>query len=582
MPGHRRFINNMISGVSGIDLGMLVVAADDGPMPQTHEHLQVMRLLGVQDYCLVISKCDRVDEKRLAEVYDAASSLLPEGTPVYKVSNETGDGIEALRDGLELLAQNQGKNAARGHFRMSIDRSFNLQGLGLVLTGTITSGRVAVGDTVSLQPQETTLRIRGMHVQDTPADNAQAGDRCALNVSGDAHKDNIARGDWVAGEDCVATTSRFDTRVQLLSDAAFSLKHLSDVKLHIGAKQQVAKLLLLKPDDSSQSRIDPGGTAHAQLVTGRPILCCHGDRFLIRDYGETATLGGGIVLDPHGRRNNKASASRRAYLAAMEEDDLTEAISKALEYPDCVLNYDKLRQAWNVCENERPGETLSGISRKKSEQGEIWLAESFWIRKQEQLLEKLTRRLMDKPGEKGIKPAQLMHDALPPHELHLFLPLITELAKSGDIVMRDGLLATRGHQASTATAEDHDWQLISVCLDKHGTRIPVITELESECGLSSERFQAALGRAVRKKALIKLNTKRFTTPSVLLQFAEAALNLTRDANAFSLVEIRDRLGCGRNIIVDVLEYFDAIRFTRREGEGRIVINRKLPKERFGP
>lgn len=571
----------MIAGVSGIDLGLLVVAADDGPMPQTHEHVQVMRLLGVQSYCLVVSKCDRVDEERVSEVCKASASLLPENTPIYKVSNKTGEGVTELRDGLAILAKQQSRKSVTGIFRMSVDRSFNLQGLGLVLTGTIASGKIAVGDTVALQPQATRLRVRSMHVQDTPASNAETGDRCALNVSGDVNKDDIERGDWVAGESCVATTSRFDARIRLLADAPFALKHLSDIKLHIGAKQQEAKLLLLRVDDASKAHIAPGESRLAQMVTDRPVLCCHGDRFLVRDYGETATLGGGIVLDPNGWENNKASSARLEYLTAMEEEKLTDAIEKALEHPDCTLNYDDLRRAWNVDKKARPGEDIPGIARIATDQGEIWLTRSAWADKKSMLLETLGKDLADSPGEKGIRPARLMRGAMDRNEFHLFLPLVTDLAKSGDVVMRDGLLATREHEASAATEVDRDWQLVAELLEKHGTQIPVIGELANKSGIPGDRFQVAIGRGLQQKALFKVNTRRFATPSVLNQFASAALELTTNENTFTLVKIRDRLGCGRNIIVDVLEYFDAIRFTRRDGDGRIVINRKLPKERFG-
>jgi selenocysteine-specific elongation factor len=273
VPGHRRFINNMISGISGIDLGLLVVAADDGPMPQTREHLQVMHLLGVKHYLLVVSKCDRVDEHRLEEVCQESAALLPSDTPLYKVSNTTGIGINELRSELERHARLCKGQGTTGHFRMSIDRAFHLQGRGLILTGTITSGTITKGDAVVLQPQREVLRVRGIHTQDAPAALGKVGERCALNVSGTVHKDDIARGDWVASKSGIDTTSRFDTRVQLLPEAAFALKHLSEVKLHIGAKHLKARLMLLQNEGASPSRQQPGETALVQFVTDRPVLC---------------------------------------------------------------------------------------------------------------------------------------------------------------------------------------------------------------------------------------------------------------------------------------------------------------------
>ena len=266
VPGHRRFINNMISGVSGIDLGLLVVAADDGPMPQTREHLQVMQLLGVEDYLLVISKCDRVSERRVTEVCDQTALLLPTGTPTFRISNTSGDGIDELRAELERRARDWSARTAKGHFRMSIDRAFTLQGLGLVVTGTVASGVVENGEILTLQPHGVPLRVRNIHTQDRPAAIGRAGERCALNVSGDVHKDDIDRGDWVVADNAIDSTTRFDSRIRLLQHAPFPLKHLADVKLHIGAKHCRARLLLLRPSsDVLRSALPVLGAGNSML-----------------------------------------------------------------------------------------------------------------------------------------------------------------------------------------------------------------------------------------------------------------------------------------------------------------------------
>jgi selenocysteine-specific elongation factor len=576
VPGHHRFINNMISGISGIDLGMLVVAADDGPMPQTREHLQVMSLLGVKDYLAVVSKGDRVDEQRLEKVCKDTAALLPLNTPIYKVSNTTGAGIDELRTELEGRARGWTAQAAAGHFRMSVDRAFNLQGRGLILTGTISSGSVANGDTVVLQPQRKVLRVRSIHAQDTPAEIAQAGERCALNISGDIHKDEIERGDWVASESCIGTTSRFDARIRLLPEAAFALKHLTDVKLHIGAKRLEARLILLKSEGSSPARIHPGESALAQFVTERPILCCHGDRFLLRDYGETATLGGGTVLEPQGLKTRKSSRSRLAFLDAMQHDDIDDAVRLALNDDGCILEYGALLKSWNVDSGDRPGSSLPGVSRIDTDQGELWLAQSRWAGLKQRILDTLPELHRSKPAEPGVKPAQLMRTALPADEHGFFQPAISELTDAGDIKLKDGLLAVRGHQATPSSKEDRDWPVISACLQKHGRKIPGITQLEQECGIAKLALQSSLDRAQRDRRLIKISPKRYALTSVMNEFARAALELTQDKPTLTVVEYRDHLGCGRNTAIEVLEYFDGIGFTRRDGEARIIRDRKLP------
>ena len=580
VPGHRRFINNMISGISGIDLGLLVVAADDGPMPQTREHLQVMNLLGVEHFLMVISKCDRVDEQRLEQVCRDSAALLPDGTPIYKVSNTTGAGIDELRTELERQAQQWTARTTSGHFRMSIDRAFYLQGRGLILTGTIASGTVATGETLLLQPQHKVLRVRGIHTQDTPSATAKAGERCALNVSGDIHKDDIERGDWVASEACIDTTPRFDTRIRLLPDAAFPLKHLSEVKLHIGAKHLKARLMLLHGEDSAASRIHPGETAFAQLVTDRPILCCHGDRFLIRDHGETATLGGGMVLDPQGLKIHKASATRLSFLAAMEQDDIEHAIRTALDDQNCTVDYGALLKSWNFDSGDSPGGDLPGVARVNTPQGELWLAQSRWSDLKHRILNTLLEYHRNKADEPGIKPTRLTRTALAAGEQRLFEPAVAELMNSGDVIFANGLLSAAGFQAKPSGQDDSDWRAVSACLQKHGRQIPNLVQLEQECGLEKPALQRSLSRAQRDRRVVKINSKRYAETSLVYEIAQAVLVLTQDKTTLTVAEIRDHLGCGRNVLIEVLEYFDAMGFTRRMGNARVILDRGLPEKQF--
>ena len=580
VPGHRRFINNMISGISGIDLGLLIVAADDGPMPQTREHLQVMNLLGVEHYLLIVSKCDRVDEQRLEEVCRETASLLPEKTPLYKVSNTTGAGIDEVRTELERRARHSTARETDGHFRMAVDRAFHLQGQGLILAGTIASGSVTTGETLLLQPQRKTLRVRSIHAQDAPVATGNAGERCALNVSGDTHKDDIERGDWVASENCIDTTSRFDSRIRLLPDAAFPLKHLSELKLHIGAKHLKARLILLQGEDARVPRIRPGETALAQLVTDRPILCCHGDRFLLRDHGETATLGGGVVLDPQGLKSRKSSAPRLNFLAAMEQDDIESAIRAALDDQNCTLDYGALLKSWNLGAGDRPGQNVSGIARINTPECELWLARSRWSDLKQGILNTLQEYHRNKADEPGIKPTQLARAALPAGDQRLFEPAVAELTNSGDVLLTNGLLSARGFQARPSGQDDNDWLAISACLRKHGRQIPNLAQLEQECGLEKPALHSTLSRAQRDRQVVKINAMRYAETSLVSEFAQAVLNLTHDKSTLSVAEFRDHFGCGRNVLIEVLEYFDAIGFTRRVGNARVILDRGIPDTRF--
>lgn len=292
VPGHRRFINTMIAGIRGVDLGMLVVDAGEGVMPQTWEHLRVLDLLGVRETVAVISKIDRVPSAQVAELSQTLQGLLP-GAPIFPVSNLTGEGLAALQAALEARAEGPSSVAPRGYFRLSVDRAFVLKGAGLIVTGTAMAGRVAVGDSLCLYTAASgsagiRVRVRSLHAQDRPATQADAGQRCALNLVGDVARDDIARGDMLADARCGPPGLRFDACLRLLDDLPFTLRHLQPVKLYLGARRLSARVYFL--DTESVSSV--GQTRRVQFILKAPLQVCWGDRFLIQDDSESVILGG--------------------------------------------------------------------------------------------------------------------------------------------------------------------------------------------------------------------------------------------------------------------------------------------------
>lgn len=584
VPGHKRFINTMISGVSGIDLGMLVVAADDGVMPQTLEHLQVMDLLGVNHFLLIVSKCDRVDEQRVNDVKRNALALLPSDTKAFTISNTTGEGIEALRKQLEARAMQSAARASHGCFRMSIDRAFNLQGQGLVLTGTAASGTTNTNDTLLLQPHNKPVRVRAIRAQDVDTQSAQSGERCAFNVSKSGthsvHKDDIERGDWLVADSTVPVTQRLDTKVRLLAEAPFSLKRLSNVKLHIGAKRLSAQLIVL---GSADSRLKPGETAFAQLVTETPIVCCYGDRFILRDAGETATLGGGIVLDPSGVKYRKSSDSRLALLAAMEHADHVEAIRQTLKTNNPVLDYTAFLRARNIkiAHGESPGASLPDVSRITINDIELWLPTPYWQAIKEQVCIALAELHKKFASEPGVKPALLQKESLPSEQRRFFQNATIELLKEGRLLMTNGLLRLKEHAPNAKLQSTPEWQSVSRCLEHHKQTIPSVSQIQQHTELAPKILQSALQLAVRNGQLIKLNNKRFALLSTVRLYAQGVQEVASKNGELSVIQYRDHMGCGRNLAIEVLEYFDSIRFTQRRGESRIILNPEVPETLLG-
>ena len=293
VPGHERFIRNMLAGVTGIDYALLIVAADDGPMPQTEEHLAILDLLGVRDGVIALTKIDRVDAARLEEVTTEIEVLIAgsglEGADIMPVSAINGTGVDDLRVHLETMTDLIGDREGEGHFRLAIDRCFSVQGAGLVVTGGVFSGKVNVGDHLTLSPQGIDVRVRGIHAQNKESEAGVSGQRCALNITGaDLKSTEVHRGGWLVANDIHAPVARFDARLRVLKSEARPLRHWTPVHVHLGAAELPGRIAVL-----GEKSIAPGSSGLVQVVLDRRIGVLKGDGFILRDQSAQRTIAGG-------------------------------------------------------------------------------------------------------------------------------------------------------------------------------------------------------------------------------------------------------------------------------------------------
>ncbi|MFK8049772.1 MAG: selenocysteine-specific translation elongation factor [Halioglobus sp.] len=583
VPGHNRFINTMISGVSGIDVALLVVAADDGVMPQTLEHLDVLRLLGVGEYVAVISKTDRVDKSRVEEVSRQVLSLVPDSSPLYPIDNIGGDGIEELKGFLHQRAENLPKKAQRGHFRMPIDRSFLLKGTGLVVTGTALSGGVRVGDQLHLLPQNLPVRVRGIHAQGEVSDRGGAGQRCAIDVTG-VGKDQIERGDWLQASELAQSSDCVDARVELLANAPFSLKHLAPVKLYLGAKRIPAKIYLIEQTNGS-NRLRPGDSVFAQLILESPVACCRGDRFLLRDDSESFTIAGGVVLDPFASRMSRRKTSRIPFLEALESSDIEAVLIALLLDQGQLLNATQLRRAWNLSTEEFSAElerdSLAPLVKSFSADREDYLiAQTAWNKAELALCGWLKDWHSKNPQQEGAQAKLVRHDLESTIPSELFLAVMSHLLRVGKVKLANGLLALGGHVVKASNAEQKHWREIRQTLEKSGIQIPVLGALLETLSIDEPTLKQAFRKAIKSREVIQIAERRYALCSTLSELAQAVNELAQTKSEFSVIDVKNHLGLGRNLTIELLEHFDSIGFTVRRGDSRSIIDSGLPARLF--
>ena len=580
VPGHQRFIHNMLAGVSGIDYAILVVAADDGVMPQTLEHLEILELLGVARGLIVITKSDRVDPARITEVEHGVSEITRdtflESGETLIVSSVTGDGIDSVTQHIAAAAKSHRMRSSSGCFRLSVDRAFTLRGAGVVVTGTVHSGCVSTGDELVVAPSDISVRVRGLHAQNVEAVQSKAGDRCALNLAG-IDRDRISRGDWLVAAQANQSTDRIDVSLSLLSSQQRPLRHWTPVHVHLAASHITGRVALLR-----SGSLAPGETDLAQIVLDGSIPAKRADRFIIRDQGQDMTLGGGEVLDVFPPRRGRRRPERRAYLECIARDSAIEALASMLEAFPTGVDLDRFENCWNLNASERRTLEQDLAFHIYTDQGQrIAVSNANIEALQGELADKVGAWHKASPHVMGIRLSQLrpLIPSQPP--VALLDAALSALASKGRLKQHGAMFAVPDHQPQLVGEDRQLWQRLMPLLDATNLKPPIVREISQTVGVPLKPLSAFLKRTTHLGFTVGVADNRYFLPSTLRQLAGFVEELAESDPEGHLTakEFRDRSGIGRNLSIEVLEFFDSQGFTRRHGDWRIML--KPANEVFG-
>ncbi len=577
VPGHERFIRNMLAGVAAIDHALLIVAADDGPMPQTREHLAILDLLGVDAGAVVVTKIDLVDDSRAAAVAGRIEKLVEgtglEGAPVFPVSALSGAGMAALHEHLVRLAAEHRTAGVRtgARFRLAVDRCFTVRGAGVVVTGAVFSGEVAVGDRLVLAPAGVGVRVRGIHAQSRPAERGTLGERCAINLAGtELGRTDIRRGDWLTGEPAPAVSQRFDAELRVLASEERPLAHWTPVHVHAGAASLTGRVAVLEG-----RTIAPGSHGLVQVVVDQPFVGVRGDRFILRDQSARRTFAGGTVLDPAGAVRGRARPERIAALRAAAANDPDRALADLLATSANGVDLAHFADAWNL----RPGEAealyeRAGVEAVSLPRGRVaGFARDDWQALLEGMLAAVRRMHEEAPERAGVESAELARGTGRLREVAV--AAVGTLVRDGRLVREGRHLRVPEHAPRLSPRDAALWSKVSRHLGEDAVKPPVLAELAGTLGVDRSLLAVFLGRSAGRGLLVKVAPNRFFHPGAIRRLAEVAEQLAAAAEdgRFDARAFRDTSGIGRNLTIQVLEYFDGAGLTHRIGDARIVVRR---------
>lgn len=571
VPGHERFIRNMLAGAQGIDLVLFTVAADDGVMPQSEEHLDFLHLLGVKKGIFAITKADIVDPARIAEVQEEIEILTLdttlEGAPIIPVSSVTGLGLDRLRQEIVAQLESYERPPQPGYFRLPIDRAFVMKGHGVVVTGTAMAGVLNEGDTVRILPGGEETRVRGIQVHGQPVTSVKWGQRVAMNLAGLERRD-LTRGHVVCHPKLTLTTQRFDAFVEIRPGAKREVDNHERVRVHLGTAEVIGKVIILDGRDA----LPPRSTAFCQVVLEEPVIASRGDRFILRNQTAQGTLGGGEVLHPFARRHRRSELGVTDRLAALRTPDLLQACQAYLEaQSEFAAPLEEIYQGVNAREEEVAallGQDPEILPFPDPSRPEAYSVVGKWRQLTKDVQALLAAFHQEAPLARGMEMESLRSQLTFSFSPKIFRAVIENLAAEGIIVREESVLRLPTHTVKLNTREQDAAARLEHILQEGGFTPPELKDLEGKLDIPRKTLLDLLNVLESQGKVVKVTTDSYYSSIALEKTRTALVAHLNSQEEITAAGFRDLLGVSRKTAIPLLEYFDRTGVTLRVGDIR--------------
>jgi selenocysteine-specific elongation factor len=570
VPGHESFIRNMLAGVTGIDLVLFVIAADEGIMPQTVEHLEILELLHTKRGVVALTKVDLVEGEWLElvedEIREALRGTFLERAAVLRVSAKTGEGIEPLKRALADAASGLEERRTDDLFRMPVDRAFTLKGVGTVVTGTVWAGRVMKDDIVRVLPSGQEARVKSLEVHDRKAEESSAGSRTALALTGLA-KEDITRGDTIVREPVWDVTDCIDVHLECLASESRGIENRRRIRFHLATQEVMGRVLLLEG-----AVLERGKDAYAQLRLEKPIVTRKGDRFVMRSYSPMRTIGGGTVLAPFAARRTRMGSGDAALFdvltAGGDEEEVRELVRHRGPAGLLVSRLPLLVSA-SLQDLRR---TITGLEKR----GDLRVLDEYVFHKSalDEAREKIRTYLQDlhrsNPLKTGFPLEEMRKKVLHASPDRMIEEVIGSLSREGFLDLKGGLVRLTSHEISLDREEVRIRDEVVRRFGEAGLAPPSLSQIVQELGVSESKVHAIVAILKESGDLVQITTDILFARSALVEAEEKVKGFLRERGKSPASEIRTMLGGSRKYIIPLLEFFDRKGLTRREGDYRVL------------